>query len=706
MKWFNKQKAKYAVLPSIISCMFFMGSCNIAYQYDIESGIEDDTSDSTNVTIATDEGIDVSMYESARIFPGLVDTLVDNTVNMTLTLDLTKKYIPSYELDMQQVPRPIYSTGLYAGAGELITITINDNTMGLSVIIGSHLDDLTDISPYLRLPVVTTSKQLFPGKNTIRNPLGGMIWIEKSKEVIGSADFTLEIDGAYRSPDFIVGSTDATAWVEQLRATTVPWLELRGRHVAFSVQRERLLDLIDHDPAIAERMPNTLQEWDKVVETYYYNYYDLQVGAQDISKRAPDFPERVVLDVELLDHLYIRNADYGVVTLNTNYILNELTNYQTLKSGNSVAIFKALYRNYSFRSLKSPWWSDVSAAAEVIPLYRMAENGLKEDGYPIGDIFPEEGSSIVEQFPKALAYADTDSSRWIAADISSSVRSAYALASLVQLGNYKSNDWAFYIELNRMIKDRVSVDHSTSTYFFEALCDYFKEDFSPFFEHWGYSLTDEAREYASKYPLMSKAMWKYSPLADDPSSSVTDFSSEGYRYRNNRADWTISALDANGSDNFSSNKNADRLLDADRSTDWTSYDNNDKNTPPLPYYLFIDMKETTDINGVFLAGNNNDKGVTKLIIETPVNQGEIIKDPLDRNIVWREIMQIDSIAHPELLKIKNESFYDFPSREQVRYLRIKLPDPNRKSDWNETDMTNFKFRVQSFNEFGTYYYKP
>lgn len=66
----------------------------------------------------------------------------------------------------------------------------------------------------------------------------------KSKDVNGSADFVMEINGAYRSPDFIVGSTDVTAWVEQLRTTTVPWLELRGRHVAFSVQRERLLDMI------------------------------------------------------------------------------------------------------------------------------------------------------------------------------------------------------------------------------------------------------------------------------------------------------------------------------------------------------------------------------------------------------------------------------------------------------------------------------
>lgn len=93
MKCFNKLKADYAVLLSFISCMFFMGSCNIAYQYDIESGTEDDTADSTNVTIVTGEGIDVSMYESARIFPGLVDTLVDNTVNTLLALDLSKRFL-------------------------------------------------------------------------------------------------------------------------------------------------------------------------------------------------------------------------------------------------------------------------------------------------------------------------------------------------------------------------------------------------------------------------------------------------------------------------------------------------------------------------------------------------------------------------------------------------------------------------------------
>lgn len=118
-------------------------------------------------------------------------------------------------------------------------------------------------------------------------------------------------------------------------------------------------------------------------------------------------------------------------------------------------------------------------------------------------------------------------------------------------------------------------------------------------------------------------------------------------------DWEIYALDANGSDNFNSGQSPDRLLDSDKSTGWTSYYNNDTSTPPLPYYLFIDMKETTDVNGVFLAGNNSDFAATKLIIETPVNQ-DIINDPLDENIVWRKLCRLIPLHIPScpILKVR------------------------------------------------------
>ena len=47
--------------------------------------------------------------------------------------------------------------------------------------------------------------------------------------------------------------------------------------------------MINDDPIIAEKMPNTLEAWDNAVETYYYNYYSLQVGAQDFFNACSRF---------------------------------------------------------------------------------------------------------------------------------------------------------------------------------------------------------------------------------------------------------------------------------------------------------------------------------------------------------------------------------------------------------------------------------
>src|SRR5690606_30872275 len=133
---------------------------------------------------------DVSMYDRARIFPGLVDTLKEERiVDTTITLDLSKKYISAMEMGTTAPPLPIYSMGLYAGAGELVIINIESNTMGLSVQIGSHTDDLTATGASLREPIIYTTKALFPGKNYIRNNLGGYIWIKKKAGITGSSNF-------------------------------------------------------------------------------------------------------------------------------------------------------------------------------------------------------------------------------------------------------------------------------------------------------------------------------------------------------------------------------------------------------------------------------------------------------------------------------------------------------------------------------------
>src|SRR5690606_18762981 len=249
-------------LIKIIFCLVGIGllvqSCEVAYEYDIESGTDEHKGEASNVTVDTLSAIDVSMYDRARIFPGLVDTLTERRItDTTITLDLSKRYVSELEIGASDPPIPIYSTGLYAGAGELVIVNIDDNTMGLSIQIGSHTDDLTDNGSAPREPVVYTKKALFPGKNYVRNNLGGYIWIIKNENINGSSDFRLRLSNVYRAPDYVANTgMDPAVWADQIRNTTVPWLELRGEHVAFSVSKARVESKFLEDPNFAVNMEN------------------------------------------------------------------------------------------------------------------------------------------------------------------------------------------------------------------------------------------------------------------------------------------------------------------------------------------------------------------------------------------------------------------------------------------------------------------
>src|SRR5690606_6389042 len=427
-----KAKKIIHVLFGFILLVWMVPSCDVAYKYDIESGIDEYKGDGSNVTIDTSLAIDVSMYERARVFPGLVDTTTERRIaDTTIQLDLSKVYLSPQELGVTATPQPIYSTGLYAGPGELVIVNIEEEVMGLSIQIGSHTDNLTNTGVASREPIVYTTKALFPGKNYIRNGLGGYIWIKKKESMKGSQNFTLTIENVYKSPDYVLGTDiKPTDWADEIRNTTVPWLELRGEHVAFSVSRARIASKLTDDPDFAANMERLLESWDNIMKTYYYDYYGLEKGNSDARFRVPEFPERVVMDVQLEDNVYMRWEGQPIVTLNTNAMMNDLTDYQALVSGNSPNIFTAIGNNYAMT--RSPWWSQIEGAANVIPLYRLAEQGFK-DGLAnrMSDIFPTQGEGINELFPEALSYAEADSSKWFRSDAGTN-HDAFALLPIIQ----------------------------------------------------------------------------------------------------------------------------------------------------------------------------------------------------------------------------------------------------------------------------------
>lgn len=698
----NKRSCVF-ILLFVLGTSVWLGGCDTAYKYDITDGIDNNGASEPDITIDTEGGIDVSMYEKARIFPGLVDTAKEERINATIELDLNKQYIDSITLGVSKVPQPIYSTGLYAGAGEQVAITVEDNTMGLSVIVGSHMDDLTELAPYQRMPLVYVAKALFPGKNIIKNPLGGPIWIKKSLGLKASGTCSLKIEGVYKSPDFVIGETDLQDWKRRISETTVPWLEIRGKHFAFTVQKDRVLDNLE---SISSTLQEVGKEWDEAIEEFFFEYYGLKIDKDAEEKeRAPEFPFRVVLDVQVLGNLYLRNSDYAIVAINNTYMLEEMLNLRTLRTGNSVALLSAINSMCTYRSRNNPWPADYRAVANAIPLYRIGKkNFSKENAF--GEIFPGE-ENITTLFPKAIEYAMADSSKWAKEDAATkyddkTAYKAFDLLSLIQLANYDDNNWEAMKYLNLKAKEERSIDNSTLSYAFRMLCDYFKQNLCPFFDYWGVEQLDEDRKYAEQYPLMDKKIWEYNPLNPQ---QLKDYDVSSYCYRHSRRDWKVSAYDKGYGINYDGDsRKPEYLIDGEKKTNWSSGKINDKPLE-LPYYIIFDLNKVSDIDGVYLANGYSNQCLADVHVEYI---GSEVADPYDINAPWETLLQV---TDPNVVRanLKNERFFDCP-RTQARYLRLKISNPNTivfksDSDLTEEEKANQK-KYHSFAEFGTYYKKP
>lgn len=116
----------------------------------------------------------------------------------------------------------------------------------------------------------------------------------------------------------------------------------------------------------------------------------------------------------------------------------------------------------------------------------------------------------------------------------------------VQIAEYENHyqdkpKWDIYDKLSH--DRRAGNDYEG---FFRELCDRYQMDFTPFYEHWGMSVSGSEREYASRYPLLDKQIWKINPLSDDPFEDVGQYETSSFRYRVNRSAWKVAAWDSEG----------------------------------------------------------------------------------------------------------------------------------------------------------------
>ena len=175
------------------------------------------------------------------------------------------------------------STGLYAAAGETITVTLPEKLAdkGYAVRIGCHSDTLYHLDKWERAPDITRSVPLTTATTKTASAFGGLIYIEVPGRAKDDAPFTAVVQNAVAAPLFVLGKDDDAKWKE-IRQRPAPWAEMACDKLIISF------------PSEAGRLVNNPTElmtfWKKVVE-----------AQDDIANQAAERtrPERIVADVQI-----------------------------------------------------------------------------------------------------------------------------------------------------------------------------------------------------------------------------------------------------------------------------------------------------------------------------------------------------------------------------------------------------------------------
>ena len=177
-----------------------------------------------------------------------------------------------------------HSTGLYAAAGELVTISVPTEVVtddGFHVRVGAHRDRIWHQSEWVRMPEISRRFPISATETLVANAFGGLIYIEVPAEAdLGSV--TIEIEGAVAAPLFVLGETDPIAWRNEIRHAPAPWAEIAGRNMIVTTVSSEVRGL-DDPVAVAET-------WDRV----------LDLNAELATWDSPRlYPERFVVDRQI-----------------------------------------------------------------------------------------------------------------------------------------------------------------------------------------------------------------------------------------------------------------------------------------------------------------------------------------------------------------------------------------------------------------------
>ena len=147
------------------------------------------------------------------------------------------------------VPRR-HGTGLFAAAGEPITVTLPDGAekLGLYVRVGATTCRNTSSGEWMRAPVVDVALKLAKRSVTFSTPFGGTVYIEVPGGKNGKV--SVKIGPACPAPWFVEGRDTPETWAAQLKAPTAPFAEIESGRIVLTVPTSVARGVADPRPLL------------------------------------------------------------------------------------------------------------------------------------------------------------------------------------------------------------------------------------------------------------------------------------------------------------------------------------------------------------------------------------------------------------------------------------------------------------------------
>lgn len=216
---------------------------------------------------------EIRAHPSSVAFPGPVGP--DRAGPVTLRID---PGVPGWR-----------TTGLYAPPGELITVTLPDGAPepgAITVQIGAWRDPHTH-AHRVRLRDAIRRFPITAETTEAASAIGGPVYLDLSTTFAAAehhGPLTVVIDGAARAPHYKHGVTDPAEWRDTIRHFDAPWAEFESDKLVFTVPSEAVRDV--EDPA------RIMDHWDRVHD-----------AMQSLEPRSPthwaDRPYRYVADISV-----------------------------------------------------------------------------------------------------------------------------------------------------------------------------------------------------------------------------------------------------------------------------------------------------------------------------------------------------------------------------------------------------------------------